>query len=499
MPTTPYAKLLLSTGGAPTSGGLTLNVGDVVQLSAESTVGWTQQRYEIWSGMALFPLTCPAGWSTDATSGVFYYSTTSTPPPFTLPAGWGKLLLRLRVNNGANGTTLCDDSTAIQVIPTTGILDIAWGETDQFSVSEKWIAAWRSDVRLFNTAIGGGIVPTSLLFTATSPLRVNGGAAADLTGPQTWSILASSGAIPGSMSAAHYTLVNGATATPTASKIAMWGASIELGAAYFWEQNYAGSLANTGLIRVGNGPTIVLGGHATTGTANRRLMAWDAAELQVGVDADIVDIDGASAAALGVGGTRGVWCTANGVQFFSGGSEEFAGGVGVLGITDATTAPTTVPGAGNIVVWGKTGQIKAVGPKGVVYSLSADVPSAQTLSIADVIWWSVQTTNATATPVATYGTAVPAGGQFAIEVWVMGIKTGTDLRTAYKMLCTGGRAPAGSTTVDATSATVIVDNIGVAGPPTVTITTNATTINARGEATSTIEWTVEGTIRIWKP
>lgn len=303
----------------------------------------------------------------------------------------------------------------------------------------------------------------------------------------------------GFMTGAQALLVDNATATPTASTIAKWGASVDLGATYFWENGFAGTLANTGLIRIGNGATVVLAGHAAAGTANRRLLAWDTAEFAVGLDATAVDVNGASTAALGAGGTKAVWVTATGAQLFSGGSEDFAGGTGILGITEASVEPTTVPGSGNIVAWAKTGQLKAKGPKGLVYSASADASGAQTLSIADVIWWSVQTTNATSTPVATYATAVPEGGQFAIEVWVMGIQTGSDLRTAYKMLCTGGRAPAGTTVVDATSATVIIDNIGVAGAPLVAIVSNATQIQARGKAATTIEWTVEGTIRIWKP
>lgn len=201
----------------------------------------------------------------------------------------------------------------------------------------------------------------------------------------------------------------------------------------------------------------------------------------------------------GANGSRGIWVTPAGVQLFSGGSEDFAGGAGVLGLTDATTEPTTVPGAGNLVAWARDGQLKAKGPKGLVYAMSADSSGAQTLSVADVLWWTVATTDDVATVVGTYALAVPAGGQFTVELWVTGVADGTDTRVFFKLYAGGGRAPAGSTTVDFTSGTTaLFDAITVAGPPTVTVSANAVRLNARGKAATNITWTFEGTIRIWK-
>ena len=489
---TPYAKLLLSTGGAPTSGGLTLNVGDVVQLSAESTVGWTQQRYEIWSGMGLFPLTCPAGWSTDATTGAFYYSTTSTPPPFTIPAGWGKLLLRLRVNNGANGTTLCDDSTAIQVVPTTGILDIAWGETNQFSVSEKWIHAWRSDIRLFETAIGGGIVPTSLLFTATSPLQVNGGAAADLTGPQTWSILPASGVTAGSMSSAHYTLVNNATTSPTASTIAKWGASVDLGAAYFYG---AGTVATGGVLRVANNVV----GAAARGSGAFNLTAWkwtgsDVLELGDSNNGAGVDLiakgGGAQKIRLNIVGASNyaLVATTTGLGLFGSPSGATAGD-GVVTLNAATADPTGAPSGTNVDVWvSATRGMQARTGKALTVTLTPVTTTTATDQRLDKMHRTVHTSDASVTQIATY--ALPAACCWVARFFVTGQQTGTDATAVYSFEVTAVRA-AGAATVTTGTVTTLIDTIGVAGVPSAVAATNDVSLRVQGKAGPTeIDWCI---------
>lgn len=136
MPTTPYATLLASVAaGAPTAGGLTATAGQTVQLSGESTVGWTAQKFEIYSYPVGFAV--PAGWSTDA-AGVYFYSTTSTPPLITLSAATtpAKYLYRLTVNNGLDGSgvadaTLVDEATAVRVAGVGGLHAFAPGETSQ--------------------------------------------------------------------------------------------------------------------------------------------------------------------------------------------------------------------------------------------------------------------------------------------------------------------------------------------------------------------------------
>src|SRR4029077_1224704 len=100
MPTTPYAQVQVSVnGGAQQMGGLTVNFGDVIQLSGVNTLGWDNQVWEL----TYFPVgyATPAGW-TLSSDGKTLSSTAVTPPPFTMPAGptlWGKWMIRLRIND----------------------------------------------------------------------------------------------------------------------------------------------------------------------------------------------------------------------------------------------------------------------------------------------------------------------------------------------------------------------------------------------------------------
>lgn len=158
MPTTPYATLLASiAAGAATAGGATATPGQTCQLSGESTVGWTAQLFEIYSYPAGFA--APAGWSTDA-AGVYFYSTTSTPPLITLSAATtpAKYLFRLTVNNGLDGSgvasaTLVDEATAVRVAGVGGLHAFAPGETSQWSTASKWAGDLRADIVLLDTAV----------------------------------------------------------------------------------------------------------------------------------------------------------------------------------------------------------------------------------------------------------------------------------------------------------------------------------------------------------
>jgi uncharacterized membrane protein len=494
MPTSPYAKLLVSVnGGAPTSGGITVVAGDTIQLSAESTVGWTQQRYEIWSGMDLFPLTCPAGWSTDGTTGVFYYSTSSTPPAFTVPAGWGKLLLRLRVNNGADNTTLCDDSTALQVLSPTGLYDIAWGETSQFSAGEKWIAAWRDDLRLFEAVIGGSVVPASLTFNATLPLRVNGGASANLTGNQTWTINAASGAAAGTMSAAHYTLVNNATATPTASTIAKWGASVDMGAAYFYG---SGTVATTGVLRVASN-VVGAASRDSGGSGNLAVWKYDGSDiLQLG------DVNAAGVVfnAKGTGGnaikvlldgattpTR-LSATAAGVGLFV--APDAGSGVDVLTIGVANTAPTAAPGSGKINAWGNstTHALQVENADGVVTDAAPGVDTFESPTIFQVVdrLFFKKTTDGTTFHVAEL--TIPNQGIATLYVDCHVHKDGTDL-AAYYSFIVRARLTGASVSVDDTP-TIVADKDNIGAGQTIAGSTTATTlrVDIAGAAANNLTW-----------
>lgn len=155
MPSTPYAKILVSVnGGANTSGGLDIPSAATIQLSGESTVGWTAVRWEIFDypeGWAT-----PAGWSLDA-NGVIY-STAFTPPSFTMPdAGtlWGVWMLRLMVNEQIATDkvleNLLDETSALGMTSPSGLRDIGAREGSQFTtattVVKQWIRSYQRNLR----------------------------------------------------------------------------------------------------------------------------------------------------------------------------------------------------------------------------------------------------------------------------------------------------------------------------------------------------------------
>ena len=177
MPATPYAKLFVSlNSGALQDEGITAAVSDTVDLSAESTVGWPASgagapKWEIYGFPPSF--TVPAGWSTDGTTGAYYY-TGVTPPQFTL-THWGKYMLRLLVQGGGGDKT--DESTAISVPDASGLIDLGKYETTQFN--DGWDDDQRANLRVIATGIGVAKAPADAQYLV-------GAAHADLSAEIVW-------------------------------------------------------------------------------------------------------------------------------------------------------------------------------------------------------------------------------------------------------------------------------------------------------------------------
>lgn len=227
MPSTPYAKLLVTlNAGPPQSGAITTAAnGDTVQLSAESTAQWDLSEPPRWEIYSYPPgWTGPAsGWATESvpqpfggTANVYVYLGLGPPPAFTLPAAptWGKFLIRLTVQkgllNGVPTPTLTDDTTALEIISPNGFRDTATLEGIQFSSSRAWNAAMQENWRTLDSTFTSGVVSS---VGASAPITSTGGTA------PTIGITAATALAAGSMSAAHFSLVNGATASPTASTL----------------------------------------------------------------------------------------------------------------------------------------------------------------------------------------------------------------------------------------------------------------------------------------
>ncbi len=151
-------------GGALQSGtDDTVVAEDTISLTATSFAGWQAPaaRWEILTYPDGFA--CPAGWSTDATSGAYYYLASSitgvTPPDFDLPnaaaitAGqWGKWRFQLTVNG-----TIVSDVCGVEIVSPNGVHDLAYGEEAEFGgVERSWAGPQQENLRIFDGALSGG-------------------------------------------------------------------------------------------------------------------------------------------------------------------------------------------------------------------------------------------------------------------------------------------------------------------------------------------------------
>ena len=171
MPSTPYAKVLVSIdGGAPSSGLITADPGAQCQVSYESTVGWpgTPAPY-----LEIFAY--PEGWDPGAgwleesvaqpnggTATVFRYYGATPPPAFTLPnaATWGDVLFALVVGggkkNGKLSSDVIDEGTMVRVESSSGLWDIPYRGGRQLDPWKKWIAPLQHNLRVLEDFIAGG-------------------------------------------------------------------------------------------------------------------------------------------------------------------------------------------------------------------------------------------------------------------------------------------------------------------------------------------------------
>jgi hypothetical protein len=153
-------------GGAPQTGGIDVPSAATLQFSAVSTVGWTQQRWEI--------IDYPEGWATPSgwtlrADGVIY-STSVTPTLITLPANtvqWGcwcpQLLINEQLASATDlGTGLLDKATRLTMLSPSGQRDIGALEEGQFctttTLKKQWLRSYQRNLR---TLEGTAVVATS--------------------------------------------------------------------------------------------------------------------------------------------------------------------------------------------------------------------------------------------------------------------------------------------------------------------------------------------------
>lgn len=158
-------------GGALHEDSIAVAGGAVLSLTAASFAGWQRgTRFEIVAFPPDWP--CPAGWSTDASSGFYYYLINSgptgvTPPTITIPDEadvWGKWLFRLTVSGTLKSAKIGVETAS----PSLGLHDKAFGESTQFGGKRGHVGPEQQDLRLLDAAaLASGFVSS---ITGAGPL-----------------------------------------------------------------------------------------------------------------------------------------------------------------------------------------------------------------------------------------------------------------------------------------------------------------------------------------
>lgn len=135
-----------------------------------------------------------------------------------------------------------------------------------------------------------GYVPSTRSVAGSLPIRINGGASATLAADITVSCNSASGAAAGSMSAAHFTLVNGATASPTASKLCLRGTTGEACAAWF--ATALTNIAGAGVLRcVAGDQTVIAIKGAANATCPILAVTGTGTKLLIGDSLELTDVE----------------------------------------------------------------------------------------------------------------------------------------------------------------------------------------------------------------
>lgn len=201
MPKPPYAQLQVQINGSAyqPSGIVQVSAGNVITLSAASTVGVRTWLWEIYD----YPLgfTLPTGWTYESgTSGPMQYSGGPNPPTFTVPSAatttWGKWMLRLRVNgnplqytaagqvNAGFVSSLTDETTILSLLSPAGVEGMGFNESTQGDANRASVGTYMRALRQVDAnATGtpgcyGGIsaeiadVLTASLPSAGTPVKI---------------------------------------------------------------------------------------------------------------------------------------------------------------------------------------------------------------------------------------------------------------------------------------------------------------------------------------
>lgn len=220
MPTSPYAKLLVSINGAAAqSGGITVPASATVAFTFQDTNNW---RVYVLTMRQPPGASVPAGW-TDLGDGTVSYTGVTTPPPtITLPAitGWGKWMLELVVNgtskNGVAGDPdMTDTTTALSMLSVNAIEDTGTFESNQFSPLRVWGGPIQRALRLLDSFLSAGGAVVDATTTVKGIVKLAG----DLAGTALLPVVAKINGV-----AVTGTPSTGYVPTATSSSAATWQA-----------------------------------------------------------------------------------------------------------------------------------------------------------------------------------------------------------------------------------------------------------------------------------
>lgn len=169
-------------GGAVQTGTATVAADDEIAFLASSYAGWQAARWELQEYPADYP--APAGWSTDGSSGAYYYDASPiaglTPPNITMPSAaeisagqWGKWIARVIVTT-ASGTITSDPRVMLKIpSPQLGLNGIAFTEEAESNTQRAWPGDMQEDLVLIDDAalVSGGFVSA---LAASAPIAVSG-------------------------------------------------------------------------------------------------------------------------------------------------------------------------------------------------------------------------------------------------------------------------------------------------------------------------------------
>lgn len=136
----------------------------------------------------------------------------------------------------------------------------------------------------------------------------------------------------------------GATVAATAGKLPIRDGDGGFNVGYLKDGD--GAAHPTAFFRFGLGPTVIMGGKASSGAASRSFLAYEDGGLHVGFEVDHLDLDAKTDSTIGRNGGRQIAVLARGIAFFSN-TADLADGQDIFFVNGAKTAPTTPPASGS--------------------------------------------------------------------------------------------------------------------------------------------------------